>query len=228
MQKIFFTRTTGGLPHHTYVYTMGGALLQEVDRTWDLRILINRAVTFKKHIAQIIQKSKRLLGFIIQNSVNFKTRTLEVLYYSLVRSNLESGSLVWNPSSQKRFLKYLYYELFHYYPINTEYRDLLRGFEYLSCETRWKVTMLLFRRDVIKGRITEPNMLSKVNINVSRQNSRFRKAFRPPVMQASILRLSILGLASEIYSSISRDPGLHLHHQSREEFKQSITDLIGG
>ncbi len=99
-EKISFTKTTDGLPHHTYVYTMGGAPLQEVDHVRDLGILIDRAVTFKEHIAQMIRKSKRLLGFIIQNSVNFKnTRTLEVLYYSLVRSNLESGALVWNPSS---------------------------------------------------------------------------------------------------------------------------------
>ncbi len=95
------------------------------------------AVTFKEHIAQTIQKSKRLLGFIIQNSINFKnTRTLEVLYYSLVRLNQEFGALVWNPSSavtirdienvQKHFLKYLYYKLFNYYSINNEYEDLLR------------------------------------------------------------------------------------------------------
>ncbi len=30
-EKISFTTTIGGLPHHTYVYTMGGALFQEVD-----------------------------------------------------------------------------------------------------------------------------------------------------------------------------------------------------
>ncbi len=145
-EKISFTRTIGGLPGHTYVHTMGGAPLQEVDCLPDLGILIDRAVTFKEHIAQTIRKSKRLLGFIIRNSVNFKnTQTLEVLYYSLVRSNLKSGALVWNPSSavtirdivnaQKRFLKYLYYKLFNYYPINTEYGDPLRSFEYLSLET---------------------------------------------------------------------------------------------
>ncbi len=67
---------------------------------WDLGILIDRTVTFKEHTAQTIRKSRRMLGFIIRNSVNFKnTRTLEVLYYSLVRSNLELGALVWNPSS---------------------------------------------------------------------------------------------------------------------------------
>ncbi len=71
--------------------------------------------------------------------------------------------------------------------------------EYLSLETRRKVTMLLFLRDIIKGRIKEHNVLSKVNINVPQQNSRSRKAFHLSVMQASILRLSILGGASEIY-----------------------------
>ncbi len=77
-------------------------------------------------------------------------------------------------------------------------------------------------RDIIKGRITEPNMLSEVNINVPRQNSRSRKEFCLPVMRASILRLSILGRASEICNSISSDPNLDIHHQSREEVKRTV------
>ncbi len=61
-----------------------------------------------------------------------------------------------------------------------------------------------------------------------RQDRRPTKAFRPPVMRASILRLSILGRASEIDNRISSDPGLNMHRQLREEFKQTVPDLIGG
>ncbi len=55
-KKISLTRTAGGLPHHTYVYPMGGAPHQEVDCVWDMGILINRAVTFKEHIVQKMEK----------------------------------------------------------------------------------------------------------------------------------------------------------------------------
>ncbi len=91
-EKIYFTSTTGGLPRHTYVYTMGGAPLQEVDCVRNLGILIDRAVTFKEHIAHSVRKSKRLQCFIIRNSVNFKnTRTLEVLYYSMEDQTWNQG-----------------------------------------------------------------------------------------------------------------------------------------
>ena len=68
-----------------------------------------------------------------------------ILYYALVRSHMESGSLIWNPvlkkhsealeNIQRRFLKYVYSRIFQYYP-NMGYKELLAGFEIDSLDNR--------------------------------------------------------------------------------------------
>ncbi len=63
--------------------------------------------------------------------------------------------------------------------------------------------MLHFLRDIMKGRIAEPNMFSKVNINMPSENCRSGKTFCPPIMQAGIMRLSVQAQASEISITVS-------------------------
>jgi len=153
---------------------------------------MDRGITFTQHIAHIVKKSKRNLGFIIRNAGNFKKiQTLMILYFNLVRSNLEFGFLIWNPSHssasskgleqiQKRFLKYLYYKTFQYYPTEIGYRELLQGFEILSLDRRRSIASLLFLYDIIREKIRNSDMLTKVNINVPRINSRYKSTFCPP------------------------------------------------
>ena len=142
-EKITYTRKTLNVINHTY--SMRGETLRKTEQVTDLGILMDGRMDFSKNICEQMRKARRMLGFIMRTSKNFKKiETLKILYYAFVRSHLEFGSLVWNPASkslsekvetiQKRFLRYLYYKLFEYYPIDVVYGDLLRGFEMLALE----------------------------------------------------------------------------------------------
>jgi len=61
---------------------------------------MDRKITFKSHITQLIGKAKRGVTFIIRNSSHFKDiKTFLILYFALIRSNLEFGLLIWDPHS---------------------------------------------------------------------------------------------------------------------------------
>lgn len=220
-------------------YNIMNEQLREVECVRDLGIMLDKGITFKHHIAGMTQKAKRTLGFIVRNSRNFKNiQTLRVLYFSLVRSGLEFGSLVWNPHSvttsesiekiQKRFLKFLYLKTFEYYPTEIEYEELLRGFEVYSLDKRRAVASLLFLHDILKGRIQEEDLLSKININVPRVNGRWNLTFRPPVSRTNVLKSSVINRACNLYNAISSDnPDLDLDifHQNRNTFRKTLLGL---
>ena len=119
--------------------------------------------------------------FIILLSKRERDKWIDI-YFALVRSNLEFAALIWNPHTtnnvkaikqiQKRFLKYLYYKTFDYYPIEIPYEELLRDFEVEFLESKRMVASLFFLYDMLKGTVTDPNLLSKINLNVFRACSR--------------------------------------------------------
>ena len=69
-----------------------------VDEVKDLGVLIDKKLTFKHHVHIVCNKAFKMLGFIKRCCKNFNsTETYLSLYRSLVRSNLEYCSVVWNP-----------------------------------------------------------------------------------------------------------------------------------
>ena len=87
----------------------------------DFRITLDKALNFKLHISKMLQKERRILGFIIGSSGNFRNiRTLEILY-----------------------------KMFKYYPTDESYQELLGGFEILSLQKRRTITSLLFLIDIL-------------------------------------------------------------------------------
>jgi hypothetical protein len=66
----------------------------------------------------MLLKATRTLGFVVRNTHDFNnTMSLKVLYFALIRSILEYGSVVWNPYQlnwinkiervQNKFLRYI-------------------------------------------------------------------------------------------------------------------------
>jgi len=55
-------------------------------------------MNFTLDIHFIVNKTFKMLGFIKINRINLKNiRPLNVIFFSLVRSNLEFGSVIWSP-----------------------------------------------------------------------------------------------------------------------------------
>jgi len=70
----------------------------EVMQIKDLGILLSNDLSLNNHINIICNKALRVFAFIRRNYSEFKNRKcIKVLYFSLVRSILEYGSVIWNP-----------------------------------------------------------------------------------------------------------------------------------
>lgn len=91
--------------------------LKRVESIRDLGVLMDKELTFSKHIQNIISKSYSMLGFVMRICKDFSSiQALKSVYFAHVRSYLEYASVVWHPyketyinkieSIQKKFLIY--------------------------------------------------------------------------------------------------------------------------
>ncbi len=82
-------------------YTVKNENLDRVTEIKDLRVITDSKLTFKSHINKISSNAKKAFGFIMRNNKIFrKIETLRMLYFALVRSQLEFASVVWNPTTE--------------------------------------------------------------------------------------------------------------------------------
>jgi len=64
----------------------------------DLGIYLTPTLSFDHHINTIIGRALKILGFVKRNTANFTSSScLRILYFSLVRSVLEYGVVIWHP-----------------------------------------------------------------------------------------------------------------------------------
>ena len=76
-----------------------GSEIEEKDSVRDLGIIISNDATFSKHVTMIAKKSRMKCAWILRV---FQTRDKELmmtLWKSLVRSILEYGCQLWNPTA---------------------------------------------------------------------------------------------------------------------------------
>ncbi len=91
---------------HEFNYNMNDKnnLLRPLPRDYeekDLGITFEDNLKFNKHITNIVNRANRLLGMIKRSFSHMDSELFLCLYKSLVRSILDYGSPVWNPSTKK-------------------------------------------------------------------------------------------------------------------------------
>lgn len=168
----------------TYDYRFNNISLSRCTSTRDLGIHFDSKLSFADHIKQISSAALKMLGFIIRNCKFFTNVTaLKTLYFTLVRSKLEYGSLIWYPyynvhiialeNVQRRFLKFLAFRSDGFYP-NRGYSQstLLTRFEIPSLELRRIKTTLIFLYKLLHNLIDSPALLSQIYFHVPRLNLR--------------------------------------------------------
>ena len=168
----------------SYDYTYNSTLLSRCTSTKDLGILFDSKLSFVGHIQQITSSALKMLGFIIRNCGCFTNIVaLKSLYFALVRSKLEYGSLIWYPyydiyknsleRVQRRFLKFLAFKLDGTYPERgCNHANLLSRFNLLSLEHRRITASLIFLFKLLHNLIDSPALLSQVLFHIPRLNSR--------------------------------------------------------
>ena len=76
-------------------YTLEGTVLENVESTKYLRVIIANDLRWKTHVSNICTKANRTLGFLGRNLYSCPQEVKEAAYKGLVRPVMEYGSLVW-------------------------------------------------------------------------------------------------------------------------------------
>lgn len=169
---ITFTRS----PHPiSFDYSINQQSLQRTDRIRDLGVILDAKLLFDKHVDHITSKAMKTLGFIIRVTKNFKmAKSLKILYCSLVRSQLEYASQVWNPQynlyidqiekNQRKFLRFLNYK----FRINTnhDYTVDCKHHHMLPLSLRREAADLTYLHNLVLGRHDSSELLSKIKFRV--------------------------------------------------------------
>lgn len=186
---IAYSRKKGMVPHR---YLIDGVPLQNVTFIQDLGVMFDSFLKFDIHITSIINKSLKMLGFIIRNTKSFTSiESITRLYFSFVRSRLEYCAPIWDPyvhyhissieTIQNRFLRYLYFKRFNVFCPRDLSTDVLRGlfsFESLTSRRVKSNIMLVFK--VLHNLIDSYYLLDKIKLHVPRSNLRSSIVFYLP------------------------------------------------
>ena len=79
-------------------FTLNGSVLEDVYEFRDLGLLTNHHLSWNSHVDAITNKANRILGLPRRTCRGWKdTETLKVLYCTLLRWQVEYGSVVWSP-----------------------------------------------------------------------------------------------------------------------------------
>ncbi|XP_073231870.1 uncharacterized protein [Porites lutea] len=87
-------------------FNLNGSVLEEVYKFRDLGLLTNHHLSWNSQVDAITNKASRILGLLRRTCRGCKdTETLKVLYCTLVRSQVEYGSVVWSPYTARNIDK---------------------------------------------------------------------------------------------------------------------------
>lgn len=168
--------------HHSYA--LDGVALKRECTVKDLGILIDEKLTFKDHIAYIVSKASRQLGFIFRFAKNFKDiYCLKALYCALVRPTLEYASVVWCPyylnenlrieAIQRKFIRFALRHLRWRDPLSLpSYGSRCKLIDLELLEARRNVAKACFVGDLLQSNIDCPFLLSRLDINIRTRNLR--------------------------------------------------------
>lgn len=177
----------------TFVYTIGGGVIERVREIKDLGICIDHQLTFQSHYRNIAQRAYRNLGFIYRTCKDFTCiNSLKTLYFALVRSGLEYASQVWSPHTaghkhiiervQRKFTRFLCYRL--RIP-SSSYTDRLGSFSVMSLEDRRSLLDMLHFQKIIQGAGMEEYGLT---VRANPRNLRRVSTFDVPAIRSDVGR----------------------------------------
>ena len=131
---------------------------------------------------------------------------------------------------QRRFLKYLYYVCFQYYPYDVSYEELLEGFELDSLEQRKTVALLTFPRDIMQGN-TDTNLLRDIGLRVPSSQRRLKEMFYMRRSRTGALHNTVVNRACNLYNRMGNSAenlgiDLDILSQSRKKFGKAVVKVI--
>jgi hypothetical protein len=164
----------------------------------DLGITLDRELTFHDHIEKSCCKALKTLGFIKRVSLEFNLISpLKALFCALVRSILEYGVVIWDPSTangmnqlervQRKFLSFAAMVL-HIDHLSHEYDPVLKRLGLTILADRRVSANKVFLRNLINGSIDCPVLLSQLNFKIPTFHSRATYPFFIPLCTTNYSR----------------------------------------
>lgn len=209
--------------HNTinYNYNIDNSEIIRSELYKDLGIVFDSKLTFNEHVLEIVAKTSKTYGFIYRNCREFSDdNSLCILYFSLIRSRLEYGALIWFPiyniyinyleSVQRRFLKFLCFRIDGVYPPRGyDQALLLDKFNFNSLNTRRVIITVKFLYNIFSNHIDCSWLLSKIQFLTPRLNSRHSLVFHCPRSRTSVLSRSPISLMCYNFNKISSYCDIH-------------------
>lgn len=167
-------------------YMIDNMALSRESKCRDLGVCLQTNLKFVQHYETIVNKSYKLLGFVIRNTKHFKdVRTIITLYNALVRPNLEYASIIWAPQTmshvdmiekvQKRFLRYLYLRTHNVYPYMVSYNSMLIEFKMVKLSVRRSLNDVLFIYNIVNNlKYKKCSLINDILFLVPKINLRIR------------------------------------------------------
>ena len=100
-QKCFIMTISPKKDPPQHFYSLCGCVLSQVSDTKYLGITISNDLQWERHITTSCTKASRMIGFLRQNLSRCPRQLRELAYFTLVRSRVEYGAVVWDPYLSK-------------------------------------------------------------------------------------------------------------------------------
>lgn len=232
--KCYFMHFSRKKTPHFSSYKLRNHLLREVDAIRDLGVIVDNKLTFKAHIDSIVNRSFKLLGFVLRNCKDFKSAHSKICVFNcLVRTVLEYCSTAWTPkydihkkrieSVNKRFLWHLAFQHFMAKKLPS-YKQRLAHFKLQNLESRRDVTDLKFLHKLVNGQLDCPLLVSKVKFNIPRKLPRFSRyvLFATKPFKSNLGHFSSVNRMQNMYNKSSKGNNIDIFSKLGT-FVKSIT-----
>ncbi|KAL1446877.1 hypothetical protein WDU94_003620 [Cyamophila willieti] len=171
---------------HYYNYKINNTLINRKHVHRDLGMLFDCKLNFDAQVQKVIASAKRFSGLVYWVTKSFRTpSTHSLLFGALVRSRMEYCSEVWGglgevaskqiEQIQKTYLRRVTYRSLGQ---SASYHLSLETYHLATLEARRKYKDILFVYKLINNHNDCSSLLSKIDCNVPRLNSRHYRPFR--------------------------------------------------
>lgn len=196
-------------------YYINNKIIERTDKIRDLGVIFDSKMSFIRHMEYIINKSKAMLSFVKRQC--YKTFDIDVaklLYFALVRSNLEFASQIWMPfhtnhkksieSVQKNLVKFIHNDNSAHNPRNEyELRPYVDRCAELNIQTlvRRRINCsIYFIHDIITGKIKSENLREEIQFTTLTRSTRHWQFIRLSKCRLDISDNSPFRTACRLYN----------------------------
>ena len=209
-------------------YTLKGHILEVQDVTKYLGVDLQRNLSWKPHIDRISKKANSMLGFLRRNLRSCSEDTKAKAYFSMVSSNLEYCSSVWNPHHKKQVekLEMVQRRAARYttsrFGYTSSVESMLQHLQWESLESRrTKIQLTLFYK-VVNNLIDIPEANYLIP-STSRTRSAHKKKYRHFSPDSDSFKFSFFPRTVPVWNSL---PATVAEAPSLVSFKEGLSTLL--